>query len=588
MSVITVTSTADSGQGSLREAIAQAKAGDTIRFAPSLANQTILVTSRQLQIDKNLTIDGASAPNLKISGNKSNRVFFVSEAGSNGTKGGKFTLKNLTIADGFIANDRGAAVDLRDGGVLTLENVQFYNNVSTAGAVSARRNTVVTVLNSKFVGNDGATLNDGLAGGVSPTSGGISVLHDGKLTIKNSEFINNKGTYGGGVGSLFTETIVENSIFRNNTSTGFGGGLYVDGASWPTKDKYFPTDAKPKDGPGRNIIVRNSVFEGNKAVAFGGGVAIWGYDHDYVTIESTQVTNNKVSQAPNGTAKGGGIRLSGFAKVNNTTITNNTSESEGGGLWFDGGVPVNVTNSKFSGNRAEGADGKGFGGAIYSGQWNSQLNVSNTAFESNYAGSDAGAIFSQFQRGANIKDSTFKSNSVGAPSGSKISNFDVFSNTAANLASPKGSMLIQGDNQDNRLQGGKSSDRLSGGDGNDTLLGAEGDDILIGGRGKDMLVGQVGNDTLISTAGQDTLKGEAGKDLFIINNSESYVVVKDFKRAEDSIQLTGNADQYELGAANRNGVSGTGIFKDNGSLVAILEHANVDALNLTANYVKYV
>ena len=54
----TVTNTNDSGAGSLREAIAAAASGDTITFNPSLAGQTIAL-STQLDINKILTIDGS-------------------------------------------------------------------------------------------------------------------------------------------------------------------------------------------------------------------------------------------------------------------------------------------------------------------------------------------------------------------------------------------------------------------------------------------------------------------------------------------------------------------------------------------------
>ena len=41
---VTVTSTADSGAGSLRKALGSVCAGGTIRFAPALAGQTITLT----------------------------------------------------------------------------------------------------------------------------------------------------------------------------------------------------------------------------------------------------------------------------------------------------------------------------------------------------------------------------------------------------------------------------------------------------------------------------------------------------------------------------------------------------------------
>ncbi len=75
--LITVTSNADSGIGSLREAISSAQPGDTIQFAPGLANQTITLTSGQLDINKNLIVDGSNAPGLTISGNDGYRVFDI-------------------------------------------------------------------------------------------------------------------------------------------------------------------------------------------------------------------------------------------------------------------------------------------------------------------------------------------------------------------------------------------------------------------------------------------------------------------------------------------------------------------------------
>ncbi|MEL7036711.1 MAG: hypothetical protein AAFO04_13980 [Cyanobacteria bacterium J06592_8] len=58
MANITVINTNDSGSGSLRDAIATAMAGDTIVFDNSLANSTISLSSGELVINKNLTING--------------------------------------------------------------------------------------------------------------------------------------------------------------------------------------------------------------------------------------------------------------------------------------------------------------------------------------------------------------------------------------------------------------------------------------------------------------------------------------------------------------------------------------------------
>jgi len=53
---LTVTSGADGGTGTLRQAILNASVGDTINFAAGIT--TINLTSGELLIDRNLTING--------------------------------------------------------------------------------------------------------------------------------------------------------------------------------------------------------------------------------------------------------------------------------------------------------------------------------------------------------------------------------------------------------------------------------------------------------------------------------------------------------------------------------------------------
>src|SRR5438270_4174230 len=60
---ITVTNTNDSGPGSLRQALANANNGDTINFAVS---DTIMLTSGEVLVNKNVTISGPGANQLSI------------------------------------------------------------------------------------------------------------------------------------------------------------------------------------------------------------------------------------------------------------------------------------------------------------------------------------------------------------------------------------------------------------------------------------------------------------------------------------------------------------------------------------------
>src|SRR6478672_7668187 len=58
---ITVTNGNDSGPGSLRQALVDSHDGDTIDFDPALNGQTILLTTAELAIAKNVTISGPGA-----------------------------------------------------------------------------------------------------------------------------------------------------------------------------------------------------------------------------------------------------------------------------------------------------------------------------------------------------------------------------------------------------------------------------------------------------------------------------------------------------------------------------------------------
>lgn len=100
---ITVTTTADSGPGSLRQAINDAVSGDTITFA--LPNPSTITLNSELVIAKNLTIQGPGAAALTISGANKTRLFFINPGASGATSGPPntnwvVTIANLTIANG--------------------------------------------------------------------------------------------------------------------------------------------------------------------------------------------------------------------------------------------------------------------------------------------------------------------------------------------------------------------------------------------------------------------------------------------------------------------------------------------------------
>jgi hypothetical protein len=438
----TVTSIADSGAGSLRAAIAAAQPGETIQFAPSLAKQTITLTSGQLQINKNLIIDGANAPGLIISGNKATRIFNVNQTGTN------FTVRNLTLSNASLPKDLGGAIHTAEKVTLTVANSQFYNNVSRGGgAIFIRDYSNLTVTNSKFDGNDGATYGD-----LEISAGAIGTLQKTNVIIKNSQFTNNRGINGGGLYSIFSNLTVENSTFLNNDSRfggplgsptssiagytrGYGGAIFIDGASRPNDPRFYVDALKNGDPVGGTIRISNSRIEGNKAAGEGGGMYLFGYPQDKVIVDKSTIVNNQVIKDKKGDALGGGIRFGPTQiTLSNTTLANNQAETQGGGIWYDGESPVSISNSTFSGNKAQGANNTGEGGAIYSKQWALSTNIVNTTFANNYAGSNAGAIF-QGNKPLIVNNSIFAGNRVSNVS-SPNQQTNVILGGANNLQSP--------------------------------------------------------------------------------------------------------------------------------------------------------
>src|SRR5262245_12393612 len=118
---LVVNNTADSGPGSLRQALlAAATAGrpgpDSIAFAGGLTG-TILLAS-PLAVTSDVTILGPGANVVAVSGNKSVRVFDVSDGAASTIN---VTVSGLTVRDGSAATGAGLSVGQNDS--LTLRAV---------------------------------------------------------------------------------------------------------------------------------------------------------------------------------------------------------------------------------------------------------------------------------------------------------------------------------------------------------------------------------------------------------------------------------------------------------------------------------
>jgi hypothetical protein len=153
------------------------------------------------------TIDGAGL--ITISGGNRVGVFSVNP-------GVSFTVENLTVADGHVADQfpgarAGGGID--NAGVFTVINSIFTGNrAGIGGAISSGPGSLTTVANSTFIGNDGSV--DG---------GGIS--NAGTLTISDSTFTGNSAGIGGAISTGRGSLTVTNCTFAGNIAYVNGGGI---------------------------------------------------------------------------------------------------------------------------------------------------------------------------------------------------------------------------------------------------------------------------------------------------------------------------------------------------------------------------
>jgi beta-glucanase (GH16 family) len=221
---LTVTNTNQSGSGSLSRAVEVIGSGGTVRFARSLAGQTITVAPGKPFIvnGKSVTIDASAAPGLSLSGGGAERVFIV-EGGS------AATLRNLIITNGFGFDLAGGILN---NGTVNLERCVVTNNVVGAnandfwkggGGIYSGGDSTLNVLDST-VSNNRTTLVDG---------GGIYAFFNATVRIENSTVSGNvAGNVGGGIRMLGNATIVNSTLSGNTSSAWFGGALFhTDGVT---------------------------------------------------------------------------------------------------------------------------------------------------------------------------------------------------------------------------------------------------------------------------------------------------------------------------------------------------------------------
>lgn len=321
-----VTSTANGGTGTLRNAVINSSAGDTITFSPSLlanGSDTITLMS-DIILYHGLVFQGinTATDTLYIDGAKQSRLFYLNMGN---TTNKNVVFENMAFINGkpMVANPSGP----EHGGAI------LANGVDTLRIVNCvlRGNETFNSGNGGAIHVDGAIihlaltklLNNSAISGSGSKGGAIRVLN-GEMIIDECTFsYNNSNSSGGAIASYLTDVRAEASVFKSNRSINSyaGAAQFAHG----------------------HIGVYNSKFIGNISSNDGSAIDMWGLlndPNDMDTIKDCLIDSNAIS---NTQGWGRGTVYADNTIIHNTTVSNNTSDGNTAGVHCTDCVLRNVS-----------------------------------------------------------------------------------------------------------------------------------------------------------------------------------------------------------------------------------------------------
>ncbi|MGA7397448.1 MAG: choice-of-anchor Q domain-containing protein, partial [Solirubrobacterales bacterium] len=319
---LTVTSTADSGAGSLREAINTANltpaTGDRILFQSGLSG-AITLAGDLPRLAGPTEINGPGMDQLKIEGSKQFSIFAslkdTSVSGltlANGSYvhggniiviGADLTVDRTRIEGGFatfkpgnpITIHRGGGIFFEDGN-LEIRDSQFSGNEAEWGGGLYALDAKVTISGTSFTGNKAFRENE------RETHGGgafLDLAPGGQSTITGSTFSGNIAREAGGVEAQGGSLSIASSLFSGNTGEDTLGALSLG-----------------KLGGSGSYGISNSTFTGNATGGYAGNIATFGQNTEIV---ASTVTDNTAMAG----GFGGIVHTAGLLQLSNSIVTGN-------------------------------------------------------------------------------------------------------------------------------------------------------------------------------------------------------------------------------------------------------------------------
>ena len=403
----------------------------------------------------------------------------------------------------MVANELTGSVQKKGVRLIVASSIGLFANLAVASTTVADNNSLTinpsdfsTVSSGILISGGNVTVNnfDG--------SFNVSLTKENKtssLTI-NSGKITSPENINYGFGKVVLNDITVSGV---SSTTGYGIICVTDPQTGSDSIHWNDSSA---DAHG--FWISNSIFKNNQTKYVGAAITVY----DKANINNSIFEGNKTTVVDDG---GGALAMGGHAKViiNNSTFNKNTSANIGGAIATRpvnksvgenaqyGGSYIEIYNSTFSANEAQGTAGKqytyyereqGAGGALWLGlkgtQWDGKATVDhknvvvNSSFTNNKANSLGGAIYNE----GNLTisgNSLFHGNSAGTQGGAiyqfgntltlNADSNEIISfkdNTAKGLnndihlqAVPEGTANFRGDNNATLNITGSGSVLISGG-----------------------------------------------------------------------------------------------------------------------------
>lgn len=212
---LVVTSSADAGDGTLRDAVDRIATGGTITFDPALAGATVPL-SGPIAPPTSVTIDASGAPGLTLDGGGADRVLVVDPGVSvrvvelGLANGYGYQLGGCVLNNGDLTLDRSTV----SGCVMTTDAGDFWQG---GGGVYTGEGATLHLVDSVVTGNSSG--HDG--GGVYGFLGSTTVVE--RSTISDNVAAN----VGGGLRLLGDATVTGSTISANVSTAWHGGALFL-------------------------------------------------------------------------------------------------------------------------------------------------------------------------------------------------------------------------------------------------------------------------------------------------------------------------------------------------------------------------